>query len=124
MRNGRSHMHTPHGDIHDVGLQDGCERCAEHAETPHISLDSGAFEDLVVRTLRNRFGGHYTRDGVEVDSPFGDHVQPRSETEARAMAVVMTQLERTGKYFELAGMSVALYLAERWRVHARYHLVS
>lgn len=31
--------HTPHEATLDVGLVDGCERCAEHARDPFTSLD-------------------------------------------------------------------------------------
>lgn len=31
--------HNPHGSIKEEGLNDECERCAEHAEHPFSSLD-------------------------------------------------------------------------------------
>lgn len=32
-------VHSYHPDTHTHGLADGCERCAEHAENPFLSLD-------------------------------------------------------------------------------------
>jgi hypothetical protein len=95
------HTHTCSANL----PQDGCPACAEHAEAPLLDLDPGMLAGLVERTLRNRFG-----------VPFGDYRPARSDTEARAMAVVMTQLERVGKIAETAPAWLALYLNERWRL--------
>ena len=108
--------HTCRANLHEDGLQDDCAACAEYAEAPYLELDHEMLRLLVERTLRNRFGGHYARHGVEVESPFGESASPRSNNEARAMAVVMTQLERVGKLAECAPASLALYLNERWRL--------
>lgn len=110
------HSHSCVANLHEDGLQDGCPACAEYAEAPFTDLDHEMLRLLVERTLRNRFGGHYARHGIEVESPFGAGASPRSNTEARAMAVVMTQLERFGRLAEAAPASVALYLNERWRL--------
>lgn len=99
-------MHTQHSDIHDAGLADGCEGCARHAAQPWNTLDRDALHDLVQRTLRNRFGGP--------GKAYGDHVEPRSTTEAVAMAGVMTQLERFGAFAATVPAEVALYLHDRW----------
>jgi hypothetical protein len=98
-------MHTLHHDVHDYGLADECDGCAEHAEKPFSNLDEWALRDLVERTLRNRFA-----------RPFGEVVHPRSNAEARAMAVVMTLLEQVGRLAEVAPAPLGLYLRERWKV--------
>ncbi len=109
-----SGQHTPHPDPHTHGLADDCPRCAEHAENPWYTLDQRNLRAIVDRTLAYRFGGHYTRHGIETDSPFGSDLSPRSEVEAIAMANVMTLLERVGKISECAPDLLALYLRERW----------
>lgn len=108
--------HTPHEDIHTYGLADGCPRCSEFAERP-LLLDARNLRTLVERTLRNRFGSEAVADdGPAAVAPFGEYAPARSDTEARAMAVVMTDLEHAGKLFEAAPTAVCLYLRERWGV--------
>ena len=43
-------MHSPHPNTHDNGLADDCERCAEHAEHPFLSLDDDNLRALIERT--------------------------------------------------------------------------
>jgi hypothetical protein len=38
--------HVLHADVHEVGLQDGCPRCEEHATHPYHSLDERMIEEL------------------------------------------------------------------------------
>ena len=109
--------HTIHPDSHEHGLADDCPRCAEHAEHPLTSLDARNLRTLVERTLRNRFGRDGDGGPLIPDAPFGEYAPARSDAEARAMAVVMTDLERTGKLFAAAPTAVCLYLRERWGVH-------
>lgn len=44
--------HTHPAAIQEHGLQDGCERCAEHAQHPFDSLDTTNMSLLAHRTLR------------------------------------------------------------------------
>ena len=79
--------HTYHPSIHEHGLADGCPRCAEHAETPWLSLDNENLEALVRRTQKWR------RD------PFA--ARPRTENEHKAMRKIeqhLRILDRIEKY--------------------------
>lgn len=102
-------MHTVHHDIHENGLADGCEACTYHADNPLRDLDQRMLHNLVERTLANRFPNTF---------PMSSGADPyaRSETEAVAMANVMTMLEQVGKLAEVAPGEVAAYVRERWRV--------
>lgn len=108
--------HTCRAEIAADGLQDGCGRCAELAADP-LNLDDDMLRDLVRRTLTNRFGAWHNGEG-DVPSVFGAarDGEPRSDTEAVAMANTMTLLERVGRLYRAAGPSVVLYLVERWRI--------
>lgn len=64
--------HTYHPDIHDNGLADDCDRCAEHAADPFRGLDDSNLRDLYVRTAA------WMRDDA----------LPRSDNEAKAMRVM------------------------------------
>jgi hypothetical protein len=64
--------HSYHPPIEEHGLADGCERCAEHARDPFISLDNTNLSLLVVRTM----------------AWMQDKKFPRSENEAAAMREV------------------------------------
>lgn len=88
-------------DVHEAGLQDGCPRCAEHAEHPLRDLDDRMLRDL-----------------IELATSPRRSERVRSETEAIAAANVMTALERTGKLCEVAGEVVAEYLRDRWHLEA------
>ena len=46
-----STTHIVHADVHDVGLVDGCPRCAEHAENPFLNLDNETLGNLVQRVV-------------------------------------------------------------------------
>lgn len=101
-------MHTGHPDVHDHGLQDDCEACTYHADNPLRNLDQDMLHGLVERALADRF------DLFAMSS--GANPAPRSDTEAVAMANVLTMLEQTGKLAEVAPGLVARYVRERWRV--------
>lgn len=81
-------MHTIHGDIHEIGLQDNCGDCWSHAEKPCANLDTKMLSNLVVMTLMMRM--------------YPDQAEyPRSENEAIARASVMNILEQMGRIFEV-----------------------
>lgn len=103
--------HTLHEDIHEHGLADDCPRCVEMAEAPYYNLDKTSMRDLVRRTLGNRYGGE--------DSWAGERIEPRSHTEAVAMATVMTALERAGNLISNEPDFVLDYLLHRWHVDLR-----
>lgn len=65
-------LHILHPDTIEIGLVDGCQRCAEHAENPFGSLD-----DEHIRQLATRI-----RNGLD----------PRSDNEAIAMNKVKAVL--------------------------------
>jgi hypothetical protein len=67
-----SHTHRP--AIREHGLQDDCERCAEHAQHPFESLDDDNLLALIARTSA------WMRDE-------GDTL-PRSDNEHAAMRLV------------------------------------
>jgi hypothetical protein len=101
--------HTAHPPIQERGLADDCPRCTEIADDPFTGLDDENLRELVRRTLDDRFGiygGTYRQLGR-----YG-----RSNAEGRAMAVVMTRLEYTGKLFNVAAPAVARYLRDRWSI--------
>lgn len=78
--------HIRHGDVHKVGLVDGCPRCAEHAEDPLRALDP-----QMVAQLRAR---------VAAELP------ARSDLEAIAMRrlrLVCPQCAGSGAYHGLNG---------------------
>jgi hypothetical protein len=70
-----AHNHPP--AIREHGLQDDCPRCAEHAEHPELSLDTGNLRDLTERTQ------DWMGDGI---------LYPRSMTEAKAMRAIEAHL--------------------------------
>lgn len=82
--------HAPHPDTHEHGLQDGCPRCAEHAERPWATLDGGNLAALVRRTV--------------------DREPARSATEARAIGNVRDVLQAAGALTLAAPASVTGYL--------------
>lgn len=96
--------HSPHPDIHEYGLADDCESCADLAKRPWSLLDERAFRDLMERMLSNRFDG------------YGERCHPRSTTEALAMASVLTVLERAGKVAELCPDLFVRYIRDHWQV--------
>jgi hypothetical protein len=101
-------MHSAHGDIHEIGLQDNCSACEEHAENPFSSLDDEMLDNLIRLTLDMRMCPEKKK-------------QPRSENEAIARAQIMNTLERTGKMLEVmqrdanVGM-VLIYFERFWRI--------
>lgn len=110
-----SAQHSYHLDTHTYGLADDCPRCAAHAREPFVGLDTENLRNLLVRTLRNRFG-HRDLESDAQPSPYGEYAAPRSENEAVAMAQVMTRLEQTGALFAVAPDLVSVYITDRWRV--------
>lgn len=94
--------HRAHGDVHEVGLQDHCEGCAEIAEDPFSRADSVLLRNLAALAIdRDRLG------------------KLRSTNEGVAAAQILTTLERVGKLAELAPETVQSYLRERWRLQVR-----
>jgi hypothetical protein len=94
-------MHTSHPDVHEHGLQDGCPRCADHANHPMRDLDDEMLGSLVALAVNpDRF------------------TVGRSETELVAAAKVLTALEHAGHLAEVAPDAVAGYLRDRWRLEA------
>ena len=67
-------VHAIHDDVHEVGLQDGCPRCEEHAESPFQSLDERMFADLLARVKTQEV--------------------PRSMAESRAMQIIAMAVRR------------------------------
>ena len=102
--------HSLHPDIHEHGLADGCEACKDAAERPWASLDETSLYDLVDRTLSDRFPEY----PVQVA---GGSAAARSDTEARAMAVVMTALERSAMLASKHPAGFLWYARERWGVN-------
>lgn len=87
-----------HNIPHPPGLADGCERCAEHAASPTVSLDQ--------ETLREVMRLAVYRSLI-----------PRSGAEAVAAANVLTLLERFGRLAEAAPELCEQYLRERWHLN-------
>ena len=88
--------HTIHEDISTHGLAPGCPRCAEHAEDPVRDLD---LENL--RAL--------------VDMAVNRDIRPRSSTEERAVANVLTAMERFGAIAEAYPEEALSYL-QKWGI--------
>lgn len=88
--------HTIHEDISSHGLAGGCPRCEEHAENPVRDLDrenlSALIEMAVDRSIR-----------------------PRSSTEERAVANVLTAMERFGAIAQCNPEAAMAYL-EKWGI--------
>lgn len=94
--------HRAHGDVHEVGLQDHCEGCAELAEDPLGRADTLLLEQLTVLAIdRERLA------------------KIRSTNEGVATAQILTTLERVGKLAEVSPAAVQSYLRERWRLQVR-----
>lgn len=101
-------MHSLHGDIHDMGLQDGCAECEYHAKDPFRSLDREMLAKLVVLTLEMRMN----RESIAF---------PRTENEAIARANVMNTLERFGRIVEAMVAAdriedLKAYYRQCWRI--------
>ena len=58
-------VHTPHPSISTHGLADGCERCAEMALDPWLTLDDGNLARLVERTIAWMHDEEYPRSNAE-----------------------------------------------------------
>jgi hypothetical protein len=82
-------VHTPHPSISTHGLADGCERCAEMALDPWLTLDDGNLARLVERTI----------------AWMHDEEYPRSENEKAAMRDVERTLVRV-RAFNRLGIEV------------------
>ena len=67
-------VHSAHPATHENGLQDGCPRCAEHADRPFDGLDDRNLGNLIAR--------------VRAKEP------PRSVNEDNAMRVVWRAIGR------------------------------
>lgn len=94
-------MHSPHPDVHDVGLADDCEDCEKIAANPFAGADDRLLRALVEQAVdRNRLS------------------LARSGNEAVATATILTTLEHVGKLGEFSGDLVSAYLADRWRLDA------
>lgn len=91
-------MHSYHGDIHEIGLQDDCEACMEHAKNPTRDLD-----DVM---LRNLIFGAVNRNTYVI----------RTHTEAVAIANILNIMERFGKLCEVAPQYAVRYLQKNWRI--------
>lgn len=91
-------MHRPHGDIHEIGLQDDCERCIEHAQNPLRDLDHDMLGHLVFAAFHRAT------------------YEPRTHTEAVAIASVLTQMEKCGALFSVAHSPMIAYLNQNWRI--------
>jgi hypothetical protein len=89
--------HSVHPDIHEHGLADDCERCAEIAAEPWKYLDRDGLGRIVVLVTNpdTRFDFRTNNEGV-------------------AFAKVMTALEHSGALFASAPSTVERYLNERW----------
>lgn len=85
-----THTHLP--AIAEHGLQDGCERCAEHASHPFASLDNDNLRALVERTCR----------WLDDDD---QEAAPRSQTELAAMRCVEEVLLGARRILRI-GMSI------------------
>jgi len=102
-------MHSVHGDIHEIGLQDDCQDCELHANDPFKSLDSIMLAQLVTLAITMR---------MDIKQS-----QPRTENEAIARAQIMNALEKAGKMFETmqlysaADFDLLMYYFEHyWRI--------
>ena len=94
-------IHSFHPDVHDAGLADDCEGCAEVAAAPSRNMDDRLLRQMV-------------EFAVDRDRMF----KCRSITEAEATARVLTTLEQVGRLCEVAGDHVAAYLRDRWHLDA------
>src|SRR5665213_418340 len=103
-------MHTLHGDIHEIGLQDDCPTCEEHANNPLRDLDSVMLANLLKRNWYFRFEKNVS-SYARVDN------SPRSYTEASAMAQITNMMEKCGKLFEVDASTMADYLEQRWHIN-------
>lgn len=79
-------MHILHESSLKIGLVDGCDRCAQHAQHPFASLDEEHLMDLILR--------------VDNDD------EPRSDNEGLAMSEISLALERSARIRMLRNMMV------------------
>lgn len=61
-------VHDPHDSTLQVGLVDGCDRCAEHAEHPFDSLDDKHIVQLATMVMARTY--------------------PRTNNEAKALRII------------------------------------
>lgn len=111
-------VHANHGNIHEIGLQDDCPACEEHAASPWSSLDSSMLRDLIKRNFFYRFGDDYwiNENGERVPRDRSAYA-PRNDTEAHAMAQITNVMERMGRLMEFDSENlIQSYLERRWRI--------
>ena len=103
-------MHSVHGDIHEIGLQDGCPACREHAEAPWGSLDRDMLDKLIARNHFYRFNNN-----PDLDS---HNYAPRSYNEGLAMVEITNVMERIGKLMESFDGTrfIKNYLERNWDI--------
>jgi hypothetical protein len=91
-------MHTMRCTVGDTAiLSDGCPACEEIAACPVRLADRRVLSTLIAMA---------TDRGV----------QPRTENEAKAVANVLTTLERFGRIAEVEPELAIAYLGEKWRI--------
>lgn len=91
-------MHRHHDDVHDAGLADDCDACAELAQHPLRDGDREMVRqwlELAVQRPRRIPAGH---------------------NQAVAVANVLNALEHAGQIAEADSQLFFTYLSERWRV--------
>ncbi len=111
-------MHNVHGDVHEIGLQDNCSACEEHAKKPWLNLDTRMLESLIRRNFFWRFGENYwvDEDGERVPRDRNAYA-PRSENEAIAMANITNVMECLGRMMEVDEDSlIQSYLKRNWHI--------
>lgn len=98
-------MHSMHGDIHEIGLQDNCPACEEHAQQPWRNLDNEMLSQLIRQNYHYRYLKEY------------DKYAPRSDVEAIAMTNITNIMERMGQLMSVDGGGyIRSYLEKNWRI--------
>lgn len=99
-------MHSLHGDIHEIGLQDNCVACAEHAEQPWRDLDA----EMLAKLIRRNYHFRFTHEK-------STNYSPRSNSEAVAMRNITNLMERMGQLMQVDGGGyIRSYLEKNWRI--------
>lgn len=108
--------HSIHRDIHEHGLQDNCPECHDHAMEPWYTLDETMLSNLIHRNF-------FYRWGYKVDASLRrEDYEPRSDTEALAMANITNVMERVGKLFVCDPDHLMQYFFERvWGIEFESH---
>lgn len=94
-------MHRQHADVHEHGLADDCEGCAEIAESPLGRADTAMVRQFV---------------GLATERP---RPIPEGTAQAIAVATVLNTLERAGRLAEVAPDLLERYLRDRWNIRCR-----